>query len=125
MMRIPRRTVISGLGAAALGLTVGCKKKSDEASGSDGGSSGASEIVIGHYGSMTGSTAHFGQDTDRGVRLAIDEANAKGGVLGKKLRLVTLDDRGDSAEAANAVNRLIDVEKVSAVLGEVASSLSL
>ena len=86
---------------------------------------GASEIVIGHYASMTGSTAHFGQDTDRGVRLAIDEANATGGVLGKKIRVVTLDTRGDSAEAANAVNRLIDVEKVTALLGEVASSLSL
>ncbi len=74
---------------------------------------------------MTGSTAHFGQDTDRGVRMAIEEANAKGGVLGKKIKLVTLDDRGDSAEAANAVSRLIDVEKVSALLGEVSSSLSL
>jgi branched-chain amino acid transport system substrate-binding protein len=57
--------------------------------------------------------------------MAIEEANAKGGVLGKKIKLVTLDDRGDSAEAANAVSRLIDVEKVSALLGEVSSSLSL
>src|ERR1700760_535095 len=123
-MRIPRRTVISGLGAAALGLTMGCKKKGADAS-SGASASSTSEIVIGHYASMTGSTAHFGQDTDRGVRLAIDEANAKGGVLGKKIRVVTLDTRGDSAEAASAVNRLIDVEKVTAVLGEVASSLSL
>ena len=112
-MRILRRTLISGLCATALGSALSCK--------SDGGN----EIVIGHYASMTGSTAHFGQDTDRGIRMAIEAANAKGGVLGKKLKLVTLDDRGDSAEAANAVNRLIDVEKVSAVLGEVASSLSL
>lgn len=122
-MRILRRTLISGLCATALASAVGCKKTS-EGSGS-GNTADASEIVIGHYASMTGSTAHFGQDTDRGVRLAIEEANATGGVLGKKLKLVTLDDRGDSAEAANAVSRLIDVEKVSAVLGEVASSLSL
>jgi branched-chain amino acid transport system substrate-binding protein len=122
-MRILRRTLISGLCAAALASAVGCKKTS-EASGT-GNATDASEIVIGHYASMTGSTAHFGQDTDRGARLAIEEANAAGGVLGKKLKLVTLDDRGDSAEAANAVSRLIDVEKVSAVLGEVASSLSL
>ncbi|HVZ34111.1 MAG TPA: ABC transporter substrate-binding protein, partial [Polyangiaceae bacterium] len=84
-----------------------------------------SEIVIGHYGSLTGNTAHFGQDTDKAVRLAVDEQNAAGGLLGKKIRVVTLDDRGDSAEAANAVTRLIDVEKVSALIGEVASSLSL
>jgi branched-chain amino acid transport system substrate-binding protein len=124
-MRIPRRTLISGMCAAAMGLPFGCKKKPGDGNASGDGGSGASEIVIGHYASMTGSTAHFGQDTDRGVRLAIDEANAKGGVLGKKLRVVTLDTRGDSAEAANAVNRLIDVEKVTALLGEVASSLSL
>jgi branched-chain amino acid transport system substrate-binding protein len=122
-MQIPRRALISGMFTAAVGLTVGCKKKPGDTPGDDG--AGAFEVVIGHYASMTGSTAHFGQDTDRGVRLAIDEANAKGGVLGKKLRVVTLDTRGDSAEAANAVNRLIDVEKVTALLGEVASSLSL
>lgn len=123
-MRILRRTLIFGLCGAVLSLSSGCKKKTTEASAAAENAS-ATEIVIGHYASMTGSTAHFGQDTDRGVRLALEEANAKGGVLGKRLRVVTLDDRGDSAEAANAVNRLIDVEKVSAVLGEVASSLSL
>ncbi len=122
-MRILRRTLISGLCAAALASVISCKKTATDSS--TGSAAEASEIVIGHYASMTGSTAHFGQDTDRGVRLAIEEVNAEGGVLGKKLKLVTLDDRGDSAEAANAVNRLIDVEKVSAVLGEVASSLSL
>ena len=74
---------------------------------------------------MTGNTAHFGQDTDKAVRLAVDEVNAAGGVLKKKVRVVTLDDRGDSAEAANAVSRLIDVEKADAILGEVSSSLSL
>jgi len=121
-MRILRRTLISGLCAAALASAIGCKKAATE---SGAGGAEATEIVIGHYASMTGSTAHFGQDTDRGVRMAVEEANAQGGVLGKKLKLVTLDTRGDSAEAANAVNRLIDVEKVSAVIGEVASSLSL
>ena len=122
-MRILRRTLISGLCATVMASAIGCKTNTQGSSA--GGAPGGSEIVIGHYASMTGSTAHFGQDTDRGVRLAIEEANAAGGVLGKKLKLVTLDTRGDSAEAANAVNRLIDVEKVSAVLGEVASSLSL
>jgi branched-chain amino acid transport system substrate-binding protein len=123
-MQILRRTLIFGLCASAMTLAVGCRKPSD--TGTLGGSAaGATEVVIGHYASMTGSTAHFGQDTDRGVRLAIDEANAKGGVLGKKIRVVTLDTRGDSAEAASAVTRLIDVEHVTSLLGEVASSLSL
>jgi branched-chain amino acid transport system substrate-binding protein len=127
-MLIRRRFL--GLGVAvALSLWASCKKPGDSgpsATSSSGSKAAeAKEIVLGHFASMTGSTAHFGQDTDKAIRLAVDEANAAGGVLKKKVRVVTLDDRGDSAEAANAVTRLIDVEKVSALLGEVQSSLSL
>lgn len=127
-MRFKRRELTSLALLTAFSL-LGCKK-SDSGAGPSGsspasGSAPASEIVIGHYGSMTGNTAHFGQDTDRAVQLAVEEANAAGGVLGRKVKLVTLDDRGDSAEAANAVTRLIDVEKVNALIGEVSSSLSL
>src|SRR5215510_3506351 len=107
--------------AALAGLGLGCKdsKPSGSAGASTPNAPASSEIVVGHYGSLTGNTAHFGQDTDKAIRLAIDEVNAAGGVLGKKVRLVTLDDRGDSAEAANAVTRLIDVEKVVTIIGEV------
>ncbi|HYP87726.1 MAG TPA: ABC transporter substrate-binding protein [Polyangiaceae bacterium] len=108
------------LGVASTGSA--CKNKAADGGGSPGA---AAEIVIGHYASMTGNTAHFGQDTDKAARLAADQLNAQGGVLGKKLKIVTLDTRGDGAEAANAVTRLIDVEKATAILGEVASSLSL
>jgi branched-chain amino acid transport system substrate-binding protein len=122
---------LGSLGGLSLALGMfgiaGCKESKPE--GAPGtqpsGGEAASEIVIGHYGSMTGNTAHFGQDTDKAIRLAVDEQNAAGGLLGKKVRVVTLDDRGDSAEAANAVSRLIDVEKVVALIGEVSSSLSL
>ncbi|MBK7585315.1 MAG: ABC transporter substrate-binding protein [Myxococcales bacterium] len=121
-MRLGRRSLFIALTALALPAANGCKKG---ASGGGSSSGGGTEIVIGHYASMTGSTAHFGQDTDKAVRLAVDEVNAAGGVLGKQVKIVTLDTRGDSAEAANAVTRLIDVEKSVAILGEVASSLSL
>jgi branched-chain amino acid transport system substrate-binding protein len=117
-----RRSLISLIATATVaGFGPACKKKDD------GGGSGKAdaEIVIGHYASMTGNTAHFGQDTDKAARLAVEQLNAAGGVLGKKLKIVTLDTRGDGAEAANAVTRLIDVEKATAILGEVASSLSL
>ncbi len=120
-MLLARRILITGLLALSASSFVDCKKSG----GGNGSSGSAGEIVVGHYASMTGNTAHFGQDTDKAIRLAVDEANAAGGVLGRKVKVVTLDDRGDSAEAANAVTRLIDVEKVHAILGEVASSLSL
>jgi len=123
-----RRSLVSLIAALGLSVVASACKKVEPAAGTGSGSAGkpsAGEIVIGHYGSMTGNTAHFGQDTDKAARLAIEQLNAQGGVIGRKLRLVTLDTRGDGAEAANAVSRLIDVEKVHALFGEVASSLSL
>ncbi|MEO8702618.1 MAG: ABC transporter substrate-binding protein [Kofleriaceae bacterium] len=86
---------------------------------------GDGPIKIGHFASMTGAQATFGVSTDRAIRLAIKERNAKGGVKGRKIELVTIDDAGKQSEAATAVTRLINDEKVVAVLGEVASSLSL
>lgn len=82
-------------------------------------------ILIGHYASMTGKEATFGQSTDNGIRLAIDEINAKGGLNGRPLKVITYDDKGESREAGNAVQRLVTSDKVVAVLGEVASTLSL
>lgn len=84
----------------------------------------APPILVGHYASMTGKEATFGQSTDRGIRLAIKEINAAGGLDGRKLELKTYDDKGESQEAGKAVTRLITDDKVVAVLGEVASGLS-
>lgn len=83
------------------------------------------EIVVGEYGSLTGTTATFGQSTDNGIKLAFDEINAAGGVLGKKLRVIVEDDRSQPEEAATAVTKLINQNHVVAVLGEVSSSRSL
>jgi branched-chain amino acid transport system substrate-binding protein len=120
-----RRPLLGLFVALGLAVTASACKKKDEAGAGASGAASSADIVIGHYGSMTGNTAHFGQDTDKAARLAADQINEAGGVLGRKLKIVTLDTRGDGADAANAVTRLIDVEKATAILGEVASSLSL
>lgn len=93
--------------------------------GCNRGSGNANEILIGHYASMTGTEATFGRSTDNGIRMAIEEVNAVGGVDGKKIVLITEDDRGASGEAGIVVEKLITRDKVVAVLGEVASGLSL
>jgi branched-chain amino acid transport system substrate-binding protein len=85
----------------------------------------SNEIVIGEYGSLTGSTAVFGQGTDKGIRLALDQVNSSGGLLGKPVRLVVEDDEGNQDEAVSVVKKLIDQDNVCAVLGEVASTRSL
>jgi branched-chain amino acid transport system substrate-binding protein len=107
-----KKLIVASL-VSSFALTSGCTKKN------------SNEIVVGHFGSMTGSDATFGQSTDDGIRLAIDQANAAGGVNGKKIKLITMDTQGKSEEAASVVTRLIEQEKVVAVLGEVASTRSL
>jgi branched-chain amino acid transport system substrate-binding protein len=74
---------------------------------------------------MTGSEATFGQSTDNGIRLAVEEVNAAGGINGRKIHLITYDDRGDAQEVGTVLTRLITHDHVAAVLGEVASGLSL
>jgi len=83
------------------------------------------QLKIGEYGSLTGDKATFGTSTHNGIQMALDEANAAGGVGGIPIALVTEDDQGRPEEAATAVNKLIVQDQVIAVLGEVASSNSL
>lgn len=85
----------------------------------------ADSIKIGHYGSLTGSEATFGISTSNGIKLAINEVNAAGGVNGKQIELVEYDTKGDPKEAGAVVTRLVTRDKVVAVIGEVASTLSL
>src|SRR3990172_3765727 len=94
-------------------LSFSCTKKDDN------------QILIGEYGSMTGSEATFGQSTHKGIQMAIDEFNTAGGINGKLIKLISLDDQGKPEEANAVVTRLIAQNKVVAVLGEVASSRSL
>src|SRR3990172_5483836 len=83
------------------------------------------EIVLGGYGSLTGTTAVFGQSTKKGIQLAIEQANRAGGILDKHLRLVMEDDQGKPEEAQTVVTKLITRDRVVAVIGENSSSRSL
>jgi branched-chain amino acid transport system substrate-binding protein len=81
-------------------------------------------IVVGEFASMTGNTATFGQSVHSGAVLAIDEINAGGGVIGKKINLISEDDQSNLQDAAAAVHKLIDRDQIVALLGEVASGRS-
>jgi len=83
------------------------------------------EIKVGEFASMTGGTATFGVSSHNGTALAIDELNAVGGLLGKKINLITEDDQSKAGQPATIVRKLISEDKVIAILGEVASSKSL
>ncbi|MBX3162177.1 MAG: ABC transporter substrate-binding protein [Deltaproteobacteria bacterium] len=96
----------------AIVAATACNKSSDK-------------IKVGHYASMTGSEATFGVSTDQGIRLAAEERNKAGGVKGKQVDIITGDTASKATEGGTVVTRLITQDNVVALLGEVASSITL
>jgi branched-chain amino acid transport system substrate-binding protein len=82
-------------------------------------------VILGEFGSLTGGTATFGKSTQKGIEMALEEVNKAGGIQGKPVRIVVEDDQSKPEEAATAVKKLVNQDKVLVVLGEVASSRSL
>ncbi len=91
------------------------------------GGAPSDELVIGEYGSLTGNDATFGQSTKNGVAVAFDDLTTKsqGKIGGLKVRVVVEDDQSRAEEAATVVQKLVNQDRVAAVIGEVASSRSL
>ncbi|MEQ1664065.1 MAG: ABC transporter substrate-binding protein [Bdellovibrionales bacterium] len=118
-----RRTIASVISSAlvfSLLISLGaCTNKAKQDAANE------SLILVGEVGSMTGSEATFGSSTHKGIELAVEEINNNGGIKGKKIKIISLDDQGKPEEAATAVTKLITQDKVSAILGEVASSRSI
>jgi branched-chain amino acid transport system substrate-binding protein len=84
-------------------------------------------VRIGHVAAMTGPVAHFGKDSENGVRMAIDALNARGATIGgKKVKwmLVGEDDAGDPKQATAAAQKLADA-KVNAVIGHETSGTTI
>ncbi len=82
--------------------------------------SAADVIKIGVQAPITGKYANEGQSIDDGVKLVIDQLNAKGGLLGKQLKVVTCDDEGKAQKAAICARKLVN-EGVLAVIGSYTS----
>ncbi len=115
-----RTAFVAVLGVLLLSLHAACGK-SDETTGEDG------EVVrlvrIGHVGPLTGPMAHLGNDNENGVKLAIEEANAAGVIIGgEKIRfeMVSKDDEG-SPQKGTAVARKVVNAKVAGVIGHLNS----
>jgi branched-chain amino acid transport system substrate-binding protein len=129
--------------AALAVLAAACEKKTQPAPAGEGGAqtaqqgqpaapapggdvpAGSDVILLGQVGALTGGQATFGISTRNGIEMAIKEANAAGGVKGKKLAIRVYDNQSKPEEAAQSVTRLITQDKVVLILGDVASSNSL
>ena len=84
----------------------------------------AATIKIGGLGPLTGPLAIYGVTATNGSKLAFEEINKNGGILGKQVEFVLFDEKGDSTEAVTAYNRLVD-EGVVALVGDITSKPSL
>lgn len=80
---------------------------------------------IGVITPMTGDAATYGIATKRGVDLAVNEVNAAGGINGKRLRCIYEDSKAEPKEAVNALNKLVEIEKVPVILGAFVSRATL
>jgi len=111
-VQIMKKTAILLLSLLMLALIFyGCGKKEDV-------------IKIGVAGPMTGDQAKMGTDFKNGVTLAVEEWNAKGGVLGKKIALTIEDDQHDPKQAVSVANKLVNADAVG-IIGHFNSSCSI
>jgi branched-chain amino acid transport system substrate-binding protein len=85
----------------------------------------APDILIGNIQDLTGLTAAWGEGQTNGAQMAVDEINAKGGLLGRKVKLITYDFKGQIPESINAYNRMVSQDKVVAVLGSSNSAVHI
>jgi branched-chain amino acid transport system substrate-binding protein len=84
-------------------------------------------VKIGHVGPLSGSIAHLGKDNENGAKMAVEELNAKGVMIGGKkvkLELVLEDDAGDPKQGTAVAQKLADM-KVSGVIGHLNSGTSI
>ncbi|MCY7008608.1 ABC transporter substrate-binding protein [Fusobacterium simiae] len=113
-----KRFLTTLLGASLLLVACGGEKAADKPAAE------AETVKIGAIGPLTGPVAIYGISATNGLKLAVDEINANGGILGKQVELNLLDEKGDSTEAVNAYNKLVDWGMV-ALVGDITSKPSV
>ncbi|HJQ30646.1 MAG TPA: ABC transporter substrate-binding protein [Pyrinomonadaceae bacterium] len=104
---------LAGCGRAGGGGQVVVKPTPDE------------RVRLGAFMALTGDTAQYGISALNGLRMAVEEANAAGGVGGRRVELIVQDTRSDATETEVVVRRLVEESRVHALVGEVVSSRSL
>ncbi|MDY0323854.1 MAG: ABC transporter substrate-binding protein, partial [Candidatus Carbobacillus sp.] len=82
----------------------------------------ADKIKVGLNMELSGNVASYGESGANGAILAADEINAKGGIDGKKIEIVKFDNRSDASESTNGALRLMQQDKVSAIIGSATSN---
>lgn len=98
------------------GILAGCSGAKE----SSGGSSSDS-IKVGVNLELSGNVASYGESLEKGIDLAVEEINKDGGVDGKKLEIIKVDNKSEAAEATNGAIKLTSQDKVTAIIGAATS----
>lgn len=114
---------IAASAAEVMALSLaGCSGGSMDDSSSSNAKASGDSITIGTVTTNSGTAAAYGEAEVKGFELAVSEINAKGGINGKKVKLESMDDKGDATEASNAFNKLSGDNDVLAVAGPTISA---
>ena len=114
---------IAASAAAVMALSfAGCSGGNMDDSSSSSAKASGDTITIGTVTTNSGTAAAYGEAEVKGFELAVSEINAKGGINGKKVKLESMDDKGDATEASNAFNKLSGDNNVLAVAGPTISA---
>lgn len=125
MDRTKRRRRLARISAVAAAVMLGTTLSACGGSlggGTDTGSTSSGPIKIGMLLDQTGDLALAGKPMQKSAQMAVDDINAKGGVLGRKLELVSYDPQSDNGKYAQYANQLAGQDKVDVVMGGITSA---
>lgn len=116
--------------ALLTGVLAGCGTDDDSSTSSSSSSGGSGNtagdvIKIGANLELSGNVASYGSSINDGAKLAIEEINAAGGIDGKQIEYIAVDNKSETAEATSAAIRLAEQEKVVAMLAPATSGNSV
>lgn len=121
---VKNSTWIAAVAVIALcGAATACGSSAANAGSSGSGSTGGS-VTIGESTTLSGSIASLGETGLQGVKLAVADINAKGGLLGKQVKVVSADDNVTPATGVSNVRTMLDADHAVAIFGPVASSIA-
>ena len=130
MKKISRRSFLAaaGVSAAALALTACGGSSSTAASTAAGSAAGSAAsgdtIKVGVLGPMTGDVSVYGLAVINGATLYLEQVNANGGVNGKQLEVITMDEQGDATQAVTCFTKMCD-QGITALVGDVTTTPTL
>ena len=105
-------SIVLTMALITITLTIGCAKKERE-------------IKIGAILPLTGDAALYGESIKKGINLAVEEINEKGGIKARKVLVIYEDSKAVPAEGVSAYKKLIDIQKVPVIIGDAISSVTL